>query len=208
MHIYAFGSLCRGEVDQYSDIDLLALVDSYDQRFDAGKFSVYSYTGMSELWRDGNPFAWHLFFEACLLYSHDSEDYLLQLGSPAIYVNCLNDCNKFLELFREARGSLLTGTHCLVFDLGTVFLSIRNFATCYSLLYSAAPTFSRRSALELGDDSLQISPKVFSLLERARILSTRGIGEDITRQDASDVFEHLKHIEEWMVTLQAKVKSK
>lgn len=32
MHIYAFGSICRGEIDKNSDIDLLAIVDGFDAR--------------------------------------------------------------------------------------------------------------------------------------------------------------------------------
>lgn len=33
MHIYAFGSICRGEVDASSDIDMLAIVNGHDARF-------------------------------------------------------------------------------------------------------------------------------------------------------------------------------
>ena len=32
MHIYVFGSLCRGEVDTASDVDLLAVTDGFDKR--------------------------------------------------------------------------------------------------------------------------------------------------------------------------------
>jgi len=42
MHIYAFGSLCRGEIGLDSDIDLLAIVDQFDERLDQKLFSIYS----------------------------------------------------------------------------------------------------------------------------------------------------------------------
>jgi nucleotidyltransferase-like protein len=206
MHIYAFGSLCRGDIDRYSDVDLLAIVDSYDPRFDVGKFSVYSYARISDLWREGNPFAWHLHLEAQLLYANNGEDYIRQLGAPLAYSNCAADCEKFFELYREACESLVGGSSSIVFDLGTIFLSIRNFATCYSLSYAALPTFSRRSALELEEDSLEISEQVFSVIERARILSTRGIGDNIAKPELFAVFTEFKRIENWMVTLLGKVK--
>ena len=60
MHVYAFGSICRGDVSLTSDIDLLAVVDGYDPRFDPNVFSIYSYNRIEELWAEGNPFAWHL----------------------------------------------------------------------------------------------------------------------------------------------------
>ena len=50
MHIYAFGSMCRGDISIGSDIDLLALVEKHDPRLDPGKFSIYSYKRIGELW--------------------------------------------------------------------------------------------------------------------------------------------------------------
>lgn len=43
MHIYAFGSICRGEVDSFSDIDMLAIVSGRDERFNPRDYSIYSY---------------------------------------------------------------------------------------------------------------------------------------------------------------------
>ncbi|HHE9539890.1 TPA: nucleotidyltransferase domain-containing protein [Haemophilus influenzae] len=62
MHIYVFGSLCRGELDNKSDIDILIISD---EKFGSeyNKYSVYSYEKIRELWLDGNPFAWHLYLD-------------------------------------------------------------------------------------------------------------------------------------------------
>ena len=60
MHIYAFGSLCRGEVDFGSDVDLLSIIEGPDSRFDPDVFAKYSYDRIRSLWKEGNPFAWHL----------------------------------------------------------------------------------------------------------------------------------------------------
>lgn len=64
MHIYAFGSICRGDVSPASDVDLLAIVDGYDERFSLDDYSIYSYDRIWEIWNEGNPFAWHLALES------------------------------------------------------------------------------------------------------------------------------------------------
>jgi Nucleotidyltransferase domain len=143
MHIYAFGSICRGEVSLDSDIDLLAVVKGHDGRLDQAAFSIYSYKRIREIWLEGNPFAWHLSLEARLIYSSDSHDFLKQLGPPGAYRHCYNDCSRFFRLFDDAQKSIEVNNKCLVFDLSTTFLSIRNFASCYSLGVGDVPDFSR-----------------------------------------------------------------
>jgi predicted nucleotidyltransferase len=82
VHIYAFGSICRGEIDTKSDIDLLAIVGGNDNHFDTSTYSMYSYNRLTELWLEGNPFAWHLATESKLIYSSDEKDFIKDLGSP------------------------------------------------------------------------------------------------------------------------------
>ena len=87
-HIYAFGSVCRGEISQDSDVDMLAIVDEYDDRFNTEVFSVYSPERIQTLWSEGNPFAWHLSLEARLLFSTEATDFLSSLGNPNRYQRC------------------------------------------------------------------------------------------------------------------------
>lgn len=198
MHIYAFGSVCRGDVSPGSDVDLLAVVHGHDARFSPDDYSIYSYERIRELWEEGNPFAWHLAIESKLLYSSDHSDFLMSLGKPGAYRKCLRDCEKFFALFQEARASFELHAESKVFDLSTVFLAIRNFATCFSLGTLDKPDFSRSSALRLGELSLSIPQNAYNVLERSRILCTRAIGEPITDHDARIAFGQFPRIEEWM----------
>jgi predicted nucleotidyltransferase len=132
MHIYAFGSVCRGDVSPGSDVDLLAIVEGHDPRFSPSDYSIYSYERISKIWEEGNPFAWHLSIESKLVYSADQSDFLRTLGKPYSYMKCREDCERFLGLFQEARASFESHTETKVFDLSMVFLAIRNFATCFS----------------------------------------------------------------------------
>lgn len=206
MHIYAFGSLCRGDISLGSDADLLAIVEGYDSRIDPDVFSIYSYSRIQEIWQEGNPFAWHLSLESRLIFSSNKLDYLKLLGSPEPYKNCIRDCEKFFALFHEACASVTVSSKSRVFDLSTVFLSIRNLATCFSLGITQYPNFSRNSALCLGSDSIPLEMGSYQILERARILCTRGYGKNITDDEIETVIQKLNEVYEWMDKLVKKAK--
>lgn len=80
MHIYVFGSTCRGDILPSSDVDLLAIVDGYDSRFDPNIYSIYSYQRIKEIWDEGNPFAWHLSLESRLPAARASHPITHALG--------------------------------------------------------------------------------------------------------------------------------
>ncbi|MFJ3116070.1 nucleotidyltransferase domain-containing protein [Pseudomonas protegens] len=196
-HIYAFGSVCRGEVTPESDVDLLAVTQGSDQRFNSDLYSVYSYARLAEIWSEGSPFAWHLSLESKLLYSPDHSDFLHELGAPATYTSAARDCQKFFALFAGSSSALRATTNSPVFELSTIFLAMRNFATCYSL-GTESPDFSRHSALRLGANSLVLSSDVFGVLERARLVCTRGVGAMISQDEIASVTLALGEIEGWM----------
>ena len=200
-HIYAFGSICRGDIARDSDVDLLALVASRDDRFDPEAYSIYSYKRIRVLWNEGNPFAWHLACESRLLYSSNQADHLKQLGDPKPYKKCAADCRKFRDLYRAGIQSIMAGGRSTLFDLSMVFLSIRNIATCYSLGLTRAPNFSRRSALQLGPASVPLSEESYRILERARILCTRGCGTGLNKNETGRVVRELEPVDLWMTTL-------
>ena len=201
MHIYAFGSVCRGEIDSGSDIDLLAIVEGHDERFDPNLYSIYSLSRLVEIWETGNPFAWHLSIESKLLFSSDERDILRELGKPKRYTNTINDCTKFHTIFSNAVVSIKSSTNSVIFDLSTIFLAIRNFATCYSLGMTDSPDFSRNSARRLGSISIPISQEPYKIYERSRILCTRGCGKYLSAEEVSIAMEEIPIIDKWMTSL-------
>ena len=207
MHIYAFGSICRGDISVDSDVDLMALVEGRDPRLDPNKFSIYSYKRISELWASGNAFAWHLALESKLIYSEDAGDFLKGLGRPSEYVGAAEDCRRFQEIFESALLSIQEGTPSLVFELSTIFLTIRNIATCYSLAMLPSPTFGRDSARKLGPRSISLSDTVYSTLMRARLLSTRGLGDDIAEIDTPKLMDELEVCRLWVNELCAETEA-
>lgn len=204
MHFYAFGSICRGEVDRSSDIDLLACIAGPNSDIDTEKFSVYQYERLRSLWAEGNPFAWHLHLESRLLFSSDGIDFIASLGAPAAYRAGMEDCEKFANLFADAFNQLKKTKVNATFNLSCMFLGIRNFATCYSI-WRGHPVFSRRSPL-LIDVPLKLNPEAFGILTRARVLSTRGIGLALSDEDVMLVLREAPSIQIWIHRLLKEVK--
>ena len=198
MHIYAFGSICRGDISVDSDVDLLALVQGRDARLNPEKFSIYSYSRILELWKAGNAFAWHLSLESRLIYTADGTDFLKSLGSPAKYSGAVVDCLKFRDIFESSFQSVEKGSPSLVFELSTIFLALRNIATCYSLSRMDRPNFGRDSARRLGPRSLDIDENIYALLMQARLLSTRGAGDSIDDIDLANLLPELKRCRSWI----------
>jgi Nucleotidyltransferase domain len=200
-HIYVFGSVCRGEITSGSDVDLLAVTAGFDDRFDPMVYSIYSARRLAEIWREGNPFAWHLALESRMVYSSDGSDLIADLGRPSLYAHVRRDCEKFFALFEAAADALDDGSNSPVFELSTVFLAARNFATCYLLGRTGTPDFSRRSSQRMGPDSLALDGEGFTLLERARILCTRGAGVMLSTEEIRQSIGQLGCVRAWMQKL-------
>jgi len=201
MHIYAFGSICRGEIDKGSDVDLLACVDGSAPHIDTEKYSVYQYGRLKALWDEGNPFAWHLHLESKLLFASDGADFLEGLGAPAAYTQGHEDCEKFRVLFERSYDAVGQSSNSAIFHLSCIFLALRNFATCHSLTLGE-PIFSRQSPLRVSP-SLDIGSEAFSILTRARLLSTRGYGEPITSNEVNTAMEAVRIVPQWMRALRS-----
>ena len=148
------------------------------------------------MWEEGNPFAWHLHFEAKLIHTSDGHDFLKEIGTPKSYTKPAEDCIKFYKLYKNSLPGIKKQTN-IVFELSNIFLAIRNFATCY-LLGKSIFNFSRKSALQIDYYPLEISDESFNTLERARIICTRGKGNTITPKEINHVYEELHIIDNWM----------
>ena len=195
-NVYIFGSIVRGEIDQYSDIDLLLISDESMQNIDPNKYSIYTPKRIKQLYTEGNPFAWHLYYESKLVYTSE-EDFLLNLGKPSDYVNCKSDLLKFKTLFEDSKASIQEDNFSIVFDLSMIFLAIRNFATCYTLGYYETPIFSRLTFEKLADYPLKLDNEIKEILMMSRISSTRGIEYVLEDKSLTLLESNLDKIEKW-----------
>ena len=130
------------------------------------------------------------------MFASDGGDFLQELGAPRAYSKADEDCAKFARLFDESVGSLRSASDSQVFHLSCVSLATRNFATCYSFT-RGTPVFSRLSPLRI-ETPVPVSTDVFNVLVRARVLSTRGVGEVLTPGEVSMAVQACPAIREWM----------
>lgn len=195
-NIYVFGSVVRGEIDQYSDVDLLLITDEKIEDIDPNKYSIYTPQRIQQMYKEGNPFAWHLHYESKLVYT-DHINFLEDLKCPELYKNGKEDLIKFQKLFVDSLKSIEEDQFSLTFDLAMIFLAIRNFATCYSLACYDRPIFSRTSFEKLTDFPLVLDDKVKNVLMRSRINSTRGINYNIQELELSLLLNQVEEIKEW-----------
>lgn len=207
MYLYIFGSACRGELDKYSDIDMLAIYNEQEEmkHLDGNKISIYSEKKIKKIWNSGNPFAWHLHYESKLVYSSNNIDLLKILDKPSIYKDGLSDCIKFYEILEKSINSVKQDKFSIVFDFSTIFLCIRNISTCYSLHFNK-PNFSRDSAILLDKDALYIDPNVYNLLKNCRLANTRGLNILLHDFEVQLVINQLDEIQFWANKLIEKVK--
>ncbi len=205
--VYIFGSVVRGEIDQYSDIDLLLITDETIENIDPNKYSIYSPERIKELYAEGNPFAWHLYYESKLVFTSE-QDFLASLGKPSNYINCKSDLLKFKKLFDDSTASINENDFSIIFDLAMIFLAIRNFATCYSLGSYEKPIFSRTTFEKLHDYPLNLDDEVKELLMMSRISSTRGIEYSIENKSLSLLKLNLGKIENWFNEIVANYESR
>ena len=209
MHIYCFGSIARGEMTKDSDIDLLAIIgDEKDRdRLDSEKYLIYSYDKLADLWKEGSRFAWLIHTEAKLIFSDDGKDFVKELKVPSPYARRLRDSENFYLIFKDAQESILGENKSTTFDLSTIFFAIRSFAISYSMREEATTTFSRRSSLKLGDKSLPITENVFEILNKARLLATRGYGNPLNDDEIKHAIESIPVIDKWMGELLEEMKN-
>jgi hypothetical protein len=62
----------------------------------------------------------------------------------------------------------------------------------------AVPDFSRNSALHLEENSIPIPSGIYEILERSRVLCTRGYGAAITDQEVEATLPYFDEIHKWM----------
>lgn len=159
---FVFGSVARGQGDAQSDLDLLAVVQDgcgkvaeedvlahVPDEMQAFEPSVswYGYNRISEMFRNGELFAWHLHQEAVPVY--DPESVLLNLGPPAPYATGPDDVAFFESLLLSIPPQLEAAPTNAVYELGLVYVCLRNIGMAASGQLASKPNFSRYSPYEL-----------------------------------------------------------
>lgn len=147
--IYVFGSLCRGDSTRTSDVDVLAVPFEVDASRFPRDWSVYSPELLTEYFKNGRLFAWHLHLEAKCLFSPRAVPFLTNLGPPARYSTIVNDIDDLEELLKEALNELAAGTNNVIYELGIAYTAIRDLAMSASWSLLDSPCFAADAPFRL-----------------------------------------------------------
>ena len=157
-----FGSVVRDDADVSSDIDVLCVVSKkenanligieklLDAKVINGReidLSVYGVDRISEMYREGHLFAWHLYKES--LAVSDRYFFVDSLGKPADYKEAVKDIRNLLEVLYDVRQALKDQSGSLIFEAGLLYVVCRNIGIAASWISDNGLDFSRNAPFTL-----------------------------------------------------------
>lgn len=208
---YIFGSVARGQADNLSDLDILAVVKTGGGKVDDDvvtnlvpvemrelKLSIswYGEDRIRQMFENGELFAWHLSVETKALY--DPERFLPSLGSPSEYYDSASDVESFIKVFNGIEHQVQSSPHNAAFETGLVYVCVRNIAMAASSALNAGPDFSRYSPFALeGVRHCPITRSEFEIAMAARMASQRGY-EPPPQATANLLFDLVARLGPWL----------
>lgn len=205
-----FGSAARNETDAHSDLDVLAVYSGRPSSIERMELhsrvkavlgekvelAEYEAGRISEFFRSGHLFAWHLKNESISI-AERPDDFFSSLPMPAPYISGRRDAWDFLTLTDSIIESLCGGESSPEFELGILFVATRNFAMCLSAADGSRPVFSRYSPYEADlKVPFPLDRDQFEILIRCRKSSTRGTQSPNPRLDSA--VQMAKDVRAWM----------
>lgn len=197
--IYVFGSVCRGDSTPTSDVDVLVVpFDVASSQFPQN-WSVYSPELLSEYFKVGRLFAWHLYLEAKCVFSPRSEYFLTSLGSPAPYSTASDDIDDLEVLLNEALNELAAGTENVIYELGITYTAIRDLAMSASWSLLGSPCFGADAPYRLPV-APPLPRETYHQAMMARHASTRGVRLDFDPANTAAVVANAS-LKSWVASL-------
>lgn len=215
---YIFGSVGRGENDERSDIDILAVVkngagkvddslvaSAIPSRFKDMKMSISWYGGdrLREMFRNGELFAWHLHKETIPLI--DPEGFLSGLGTPNEYRDAYQDVVSFQNVLRGIPKQLAENDNNAVYEAGLIYVCLRNIAMAASSELCVTPDFSRYSPFKLSlPRRCPISVGEYETIMNCRMAGQRGLNPPNGMSDAK-VIDLFNRLEPWVQEIRTRL---
>lgn len=187
--IYLFGSVARGDEDEYSDIDILIVIDdcTEDEYIDwknifsnyldipVSWISLYRHSKILRMYEFGSYFLWHIKKEGKIIYSRSNEMPSLLLTLPR-YNNTENDLEEYSEILSDIKCELNDEYICVEYELAVLASLVRN--TCIAISYlDERLDFGRNSAVMycFSKYKINISLKEYKELYQYRLYHTNKI---------------------------------
>lgn len=171
---YVFGSLISGDFDSGSDVDVLVIADSNELTC-PNDWSLYTKSGIRNLYKKGTLFAWHLYQDAVPVSPEAREcDFLREIGPPSCYDSAHSEIRDLKEIIQSAFQELLDQTPSRIFEIGLIAVAIRDIAMAASVHVNGRFNFSKFAPFELGNFSIDIPNSLYSNMLSCRRATIRG----------------------------------
>lgn len=204
---YVFGSVCRGEPDFGSDVDILVVEDSTARRAQhPPHWSVYSRRRLRALYSRGTLFAWHLHLEAVQLWPRGSPGFLKQIGPPRKYTGAAREAAGLVKIMQGACDELRRGTKSPVYELGLLALAARDLAMAAAPSLEGRFNFSRHAPVQ-GRTAFPLTKHAFDYLLACRRASTRETDFARNLKIEAQICRQLPAFQTWAINLQRRLKN-
>ena len=186
--VYVFGSIARGDRDDRSDLDLLAVVTDGHGKVSENEvlnlipetfldlepsISWYGRNRLKQMFRNGELFAWHLHAESIPLMERESV--IASIGQPAPYKGALEDVVSFKNILSEIPDQIAIAPENAMYELGLMYVCLRNICMAASSVLCGRPDFSRYSPFNLNRFMpVPISRTKYDLAMACRMAGQRG----------------------------------
>ncbi len=186
--LYIFGSAGRGDSDSKSDLDLLAIVNENTGKTSEEKIinevpseyltrkpsiSWYGASRISEMFSNGELFAWHLFYESRVIFEEKFS--LKSLGQPASYQDAAADAQTFHDILTDIPNEINAGSKNYIYECGLIYVCLRAIAMAASYTFNIRPDFTRYSPLNLQSRPCPISRSEYEIAMASRMCGQRGL---------------------------------
>lgn len=211
-----FGSVARGESDNWSDQDLLIVVPSesslssirhaFDElRTTRSDISVYTERRYRQMHTEGHLFAWHVFKESRSVtlegLSTKAPDLITQLGTPSAYRRSRPDASALVDMLAHCAEGLGAEEASEVFEAGILYVVSRNLAIIVSwklgcLSFSVSVPFLVGKVL---GHPYPLNESTYLLLRQSRKATTDGVTPPAISRAA--VLTWLQQVNDWATGL-------
>ncbi len=216
--VHVFGSVARGDRDATSDLDLLAVVADGEGKVPeadvllhippgmAGpepSVSWYGQRRLAAMFANGELFAWHLHLEARSLF--EPVPTLRALGEPAPYRDAALDVASFESILAAVPPQLDAAPENALYEMGLVYVCLRNIAMAASWALLPRPDFTRHSPFRLaGVAPLPLTRAEYDLAMACRMAGQRGVRPPATI-DRSRVIDVHARLLPWIASLRVRL---
>ncbi|NVK57153.1 MAG: nucleotidyltransferase domain-containing protein [Alteromonadaceae bacterium] len=195
INVSVFGSYGRGSPDRSSDLDILVLCpddggtqsEHYVREIVSREYahtpsiSWYGMAKMRHFFSSGDLFAWHLFGESRPLPGFESLRDIF--GVPSAYRNCSDDIEGLREILEGVPDQLRMRPQNLIYELGIIYVCLRNIAMSASSILCSEVNFGRNSPFLLENCPAPTAMEDYEVLAACRHASTRGSPEPLVHFD-------------------------